>query len=86
MLSWDVLNGVGLQGQQSQADFNTLLNIPVMCHQLFNLNMQLSRRSWSGHPLAKETVCAAMATQPKLRITIPHEVADSSLIDQVVQD
>ena len=56
-----------------------------MCHQ-FYLNVQLSRRSWSGHPLAKETVCAAMAAQPKLRITIPHEVADSSLIDQVVQD
>ena len=48
--------------------------------------MQLSRRSWSGHPLAKERVCAAMAAQPKLRITVPHEVTDSSLINQVVQD
>ena len=48
--------------------------------------MQLSRRSWSGHPLAKETVCAAMAIQPKLKVTIPHEVTDTSLIDQVLQD
>ena len=61
--------------------FELLLDDPVP-----NQCIQLSRRSWSGHPLAKETVCAAMAAQPKLRVTIPHEVTNIDLIDQVLQD
>ena len=74
MLSWDVLNGVCDTGTHTLASTHS------------HSHTQLSRRSWSGHPLAKETICAAMATQPKLKITIPHEVQSCDLLDQVIQN
>ena len=51
-----------------------------------DFSLQISRRSWSGHPLAKETLSAAMAIQPKLSVTIPHEVQSCELLNLVCQD
>ena len=48
-------------------------------------SVQISRRSWSGHPLAKEVLCAAMATEPKLNVTVPHEVKDTELLNRALQ-
>ena len=42
----------------------------------------VARRSWSGHPMAKATVCAAMATNPKLKVTVPYQVEDNGILDQ----
>ena len=75
MLSWDVLNGVCFG--------NVILCISMM---MMSLPMQVCRRTWSGHPLAKETLCEAMATQPKLNVTVPYDVTDHSLLDQVFQN
>ena len=32
--------------------------------------------------MAKATVCAAMATNPKLKVTVPYQVEDSGILDQ----
>eukprot|EP00731_Ephydatia_muelleri_P002111 Em0001g2111a len=36
----------------------------------------ISRRSWAGHPLAKGVLREAVEANPKLQVTIPHEVDD----------
>ena len=87
MLSWDVLNGVSemlgsFQGRNSTPDREWTSN-NLWCNYYL---LQISRRSWSGHPLAKETLCAAMAIQPKLSVTVPHEVQSCEILDQVLQD
>jgi urocanate hydratase len=41
----------------------------------------IARRSWSGHPLANETLCAAMAAQPKLVVTLSHQPPSDDLLD-----
>lgn len=67
------------------------LNVMTIFHLVihvvsFSLSpLQIARRCWSGHPLAKETLCAAMATQPKLLVTVPHEVASEDLLDSTLQ-
>ena len=37
---------------------------------------QISRRSWAGHPLAKDVLRMAVEANPRLQVTIPHEVDD----------
>ena len=74
MLSWDVLNGVSV----CTWCCCVLLIVGVL--------VQVSRRTWSGHRLAKETLCEAMTAQPKLNVTIPHEVNDPNLIDRAFQN
>jgi len=59
--------------------------IPHFISFLGPLLLQIARRCWSGHPLAKETLCAAMATQPKLLVTVPHEVASEDLLEKTLQ-
>ncbi|XP_065910338.1 urocanate hydratase-like [Dysidea avara] len=44
----------------------------------------LARRSWSGHPWAQQTICAAMATNPQLKVTVPHHVKDQSVIEEAI--
>ena len=36
----------------------------------------VSRRSWSGNANARQTVARAMASENKLRVTMPNELAD----------
>ena len=36
----------------------------------------ISRRSWAGHPLAKDVLRMAVEANPRLQVTIPHEVDD----------
>ena len=45
------------------------------------LFVQIARRSWSGHPLANDTLAAAMAAQPKLIVTLPHQPPTDDLLD-----
>lgn len=40
----------------------------------------ISRRSWAGHPLAKDVLRRAAEVNPKLQVTIPHEVDDSVIV------
>ncbi len=60
--------------------FACQINMAVLTY-----SVQISRRSWSGHPLAKEVLCAAMATEPKLNVTVPHEVKDTELLNRALQ-
>ena len=85
MLSWDVMNGV-----REQVKFNSeIISCSIFSHPppplslslSLSLSPQIARRSWSGHPLARETASAAMATQPKLVVTLPHEPASDQLLN-----
>merc|ERR1712018_722701 len=44
----------------------------------------VARRSWSGNENAKKTICRAMEKDSKLRVTMPHAVSDTSLLDRAV--
>lgn len=39
----------------------------------------VSRRSWSGNSNARQTVERAMANDPKLKVTLPNDLADECL-------
>ncbi|XP_077993367.1 urocanate hydratase-like [Glandiceps talaboti] len=45
----------------------------------------VTRRSWAGNTNAKETICRAMELNSKLKVTIPHQVQDDSLLDRALQ-
>jgi len=44
----------------------------------------VARRSWSGNENAKITIARAMNNDSKLRVTMPHAVSDTSLLDRAV--
>ena len=44
------------------------------------LSLQVARRCWSGNDAARSTVDRAMEAEPLLKVTIPHEVKDESLV------
>merc|ERR1712241_1623539 len=44
----------------------------------------VARRSWSGNENAKKTICRAMAQDGKLRVTMPHSVLDTDLLERAV--
>ncbi|XP_012941651.1 urocanate hydratase [Aplysia californica] len=44
----------------------------------------VSRRSWAGNANARETIVRTMAANPGLRVTVPHEVEDDSLLDRAL--
>ncbi|XP_070559214.1 urocanate hydratase-like [Ptychodera flava] len=45
----------------------------------------VARRSWSGNANAKETICRAMEENSKLKVTVPHQVEDDSLLERALQ-
>eukprot|EP00117_Sycon_ciliatum_P006458 scpid39974/ scgid9989/ Urocanate hydratase; Imidazolonepropionate hydrolase len=46
----------------------------------------ISRRSWAGNSTAEQTLRRAMEANDKLKVTIPHQVADESLLDCAVSE
>ncbi|CAN7989112.1 unnamed protein product [Ixodes hexagonus] len=49
----------------------------------WDVNNGVSRRSWSGNKYAYETIERAMADNPDLQVTLPHE-ADDKLVEQAL--
>ena len=47
--------------------------------------MQVARRAWSGHPLAKEVLSSAASSDPQLQVTEGHDVEDTTIINQAFQ-
>ena len=47
---------------------------------------QVARRSWSGNTNARETICRAMEDNPKLKVTVPNQVEDQSLINRALAE
>merc|ERR1711862_940719 len=45
----------------------------------------VARRAWSGNRNAKETIERTMGQNPKLRVTVGHDVADSSLLEKAFE-
>ena len=57
-------------------------NIKSMLH--WDVNNGIARRSWARNPEARTAIERAMATEPLLEVTLPHD-ADSELIHQIVK-
>lgn len=52
----------------------------LACNMLhWDVNNGISRRAWSGHPLANFAIRRAMEHDPKLIVTLPNEVQDTDL-------
>ncbi|XP_068763452.1 urocanate hydratase isoform X2 [Struthio camelus] len=45
----------------------------------------VARRCWSGNDYAYETICQAMKENVTLKVTLPHKVADESILEQALQ-
>nr|XP_056702885.1 urocanate hydratase [Euleptes europaea] len=44
----------------------------------------VTRRCWSGNDNAYETICQAMEKDKKLKVTLPHKMADDNIIKQAL--
>ncbi|XP_046542944.1 urocanate hydratase-like [Haliotis rubra] len=44
----------------------------------------VARRCWSGNSRAEETICRAMESDPKLKVTIPYHVKNPDIIDKAL--
>uniref|UniRef100_A0A8D0LB72 Urocanate hydratase n=1 Tax=Sphenodon punctatus TaxID=8508 RepID=A0A8D0LB72_SPHPU len=44
----------------------------------------VARRCWSGNSNAYETICRAMEEDETLKVTLPHKVADDSILEQAL--
>ncbi|XP_046357872.2 urocanate hydratase-like [Haliotis rufescens] len=44
----------------------------------------VARRCWSGNSRAEETICRAMESDPKLKVTIPYHVKNPNVIDKAI--
>ncbi|KAK7101954.1 urocanate hydratase-like [Littorina saxatilis] len=45
----------------------------------------VARRCWSGNNRARETICRSMDSDPRLKVTLPHQVQDSDVIERALQ-
>ncbi|XP_064605523.1 urocanate hydratase-like [Liolophura sinensis] len=45
----------------------------------------VARRCWAGNQNAKDIICAAMSSNPKLQVTVPHHVNNDSILDNALR-
>merc|ERR1712003_40002 len=77
----EVINGgfgLLLDGSNEAADrARTMLN--------WDVSNGVARRAWSGNTSAISTIQTTMQRNPRLEVTVPHQVSNPNMIDNSVQ-